>query len=180
LINFFANTSITSKQQQQEKFIKMSVIPVDKLSVFPLGGVDKCIASCDEQIVAIQKKVHNMKPYIIGQMVMMKLYDWEEYVKVCKEAPKLDKVRDYENDIKLIKVEKMMWNALKNNRHRVIFKHILSKYDELMRQSYDINSNMVLNGIQAEGDYLDYCREKRDHRECMRKMCSAGFQGYLE
>ena len=158
----------------------MSVIPVDKLSVFPLGGVDKCIASCDEQIVAIQKKVHNMKPYIIGQMVMMKLYDWEEYVKVCKEAPKLDKVRDYENDIKLIKVEKMMWNALKNNRHRVIFKHILSKYDELMCLSYDICSNMVMNGIQAEGYYLDYCKSSLDQREFIRKMCSFGYRGHLE
>ena len=158
----------------------MSVIPVDKLSVFPLGGVDKCIASCDEQIVAIQKKVHNMKPYIIGQMVMMKLYDWEEYVKVCKEAPKLDKVRDYENDIKLIKVEKMMWNALKNNRHRVIFKHILSKYDELMCLSYDICSNMVMNGIQAEGDYLDYCKSSLDQREFIRKMCCVGNQGFLK
>ena len=158
----------------------MSVIPVDKLSVFPLGGVDKCIASCDEQIVAIQKKVHNMKPYIIGQMVMMKLYDWEEYVKVCKEAPKLDKVRDYENDIKLIKVEKMMWNALKNNRHRVIFKHILSKYDELMCLSYDIAGNMVLNGIQVEGEYLDYCKSSLDQREFIRKMCSFGYRGHLE
>ena len=153
----------------------MSVIPVDKLSVFPLGVVDVCIAECDEHIAYIQIELDNMRPYIIGQMVMAKLYD-----KDFTEAPKMIYVKDYENNIKLKKVEKMMLNAFKNNRHRVIFKHILSKYDELMRQSYDINSNMVLNGIQAEGDYLDYCREKRDHRECMRKMCSAGFQGYLE
>jgi hypothetical protein len=153
----------------------MSVIPVDKLSVFPLGVVDVCIAECDEHIAYIQIELDNMKPYIIGQMVMAKLYD-----KDFTEAPKMIYVKDYENNIKLKKVEKMMLNAFKNNRQRVIFKHILSKYDELMRQSYDINSNMVLNGIQAEGDYLDYCREKRDHRECMRKMCSAGFQGYLE
>jgi hypothetical protein len=153
----------------------MSVIPVDKLSVFPLGVVDVCIAECDEEIAYIQIELDNMRPYIIGQMVMAKLYD-----KDFTEAPKMIYVKDYENNIKLKKVEKMMLNAFKNNRQRVIFKHILSKYDELMRQSYDINSNMVLNGIQAEGDYLDYCREKRDHRECMRKMCSAGFQGYLE
>jgi hypothetical protein len=153
----------------------MSVIPVDKLSVFPLGVVDVCIAECDEHIAYIQIELDNMRPYIIGQMVMAKLYD-----KDFTEAPKMIYVKDYENNIKLKKVEKMMLNAFKNNRQRVIFKHILSKYDELMRQSYDINSNMVLNGIQAEGDYLDYCREKRDHRECMRKMCSAGFQGYLE
>ena len=153
----------------------MSVIPVDKLSVFPLGVVDVCIAECDEHIAYIQIELDNMRPYIIGQMVMAKLYD-----KDFTEAPKMIYVKDYENNIKLKKVEKMMLNAFKNNRQRVIFKHILSKYDELMRQSFDINSNMVLNGIQAEGDYLDYCREKRDHRECMRKMCSAGFQGYLE
>ena len=153
----------------------MSVIPVDKLSVFPLGKLDVCIAECDEHIAYIQIELDNMRPYIIGQMVMAKLYD-----KDFTEAPKMIYVKDYENNIKLKKVEKMMLNAFKNNRQRVIFKHILSKYDELMRQSYDINSNMVLNGIQAEGDYLDYCREKRDHRECMRKMCSAGFQGYLE
>ena len=159
----------------------MSVFQVEKYKLFyTLDFIDKCIASCDEQIVAIQKKVHNMKPYIIGQMVMMKLYDGEEYVKVCKEAPKLDKVREYENDIKLIKVEKMMWNAFKNNSKKDIFKHILSKYDELMCLSYDILGDMVMNGIQAEGDYLDYCKSSLDNREFIRKMCCAGYRGYLE
>ena len=124
----------------------MSVIPVDKLSVFPLGVVDVCIAECDEHIAYIQIELDNMRPYIIGQMVMAKLYD-----KDFTEAPKMIYVKDYENNIKLIKVEKMMWNAFKNNSKKDIFKHILSKYDELMCLSYDIAGNMVLNGIQVEG-----------------------------
>ena len=148
--------------------------------VFPVEKVNECIACCDERIASAQSKLDNWKPYACVMGLMAKLYDKEEDVKVFTEAPQMDNVKELTNVIKLIKVEKMMWNALKNNSNKDLFKHILSKYDELMCLSYDISGDMVLNGIRVEGDYLEYCKSSLDHREVMRKMCSAGFQGYLE
>ena len=149
------------------------------MSVFPVEKVNECIASCDERIASVQSKLDNWKPYASVMGLMAKLIR-EEDVKVFTEAPQMDNVKTYENNIKLIKVEKMMWNAFKNNSKKDIFKHILSKYDELMCLSYDICSNMVMNGIQAEGDYLDYCKSSLDQREFIRKMCSFGYRGHLE
>jgi hypothetical protein len=112
--------------------------------------------------------------------LMAEIYDKDEDKKVFTESPQLDNVKNYENNIKLIKVEKMMWNAFKNNGKKEIFKHILAKYDELMNVSYDISGNMVMNGVQPEGEYIDYCKESLEQREFIRKMCCAGFRGHLE
>jgi hypothetical protein len=150
------------------------------MSVFPVEKVNECIASCDERIASVQSKLDNWKPYAGVMGLMAKLYDKEEDVKVFTEAPQMDNVKTYENNIKIIKVEKMMWNAFKNNSKKDIFKHILSKYDELMCLSYDIAGNMVLNGIQVEGEYLDYCKSSLDQREFIRKMCCVGNQGFLK
>jgi hypothetical protein len=94
--------------------------------------INECIASCDERIASVQSKLDNWKPYAGVMGLMAKLYDKDEDKKVFTESPQLDNVKNYENNIKLIKVEKMMWNAFKNNGKKEIFKHILAKYDELM------------------------------------------------
>jgi len=148
--------------------------------MFPISSLNKCIASCDERIASVQSKLDNWKPYAGVMGLMAEIYDKDEDKKVFTESPQLDKVKNYENNIKLIKVEKMMWNAFKNNGKKEIFKHILAKYDELMNVSYDISGNMVMNGVQPEGEYIDYCKESLEQREFIRKMCCAGFRGHLE
>ena len=148
--------------------------------MFPISSLNKCIASCDERIASVQSKLDNWKPYAGVMGLMAKLYDKDEDKKVFSESPQLDKVKNYENNIKLIKVEKMMWNAFKNNGKKEIFKHILTKYDELMNVSYDISGNMVMNGVQPEGEYIDYCKESLEQREFIRKMCCVGYRGHLE
>ena len=148
--------------------------------MFPISSLNKCIASCDERIASVQSKLDNWKPYAGVMGLMAKIYDKDEDKKVFSESPQLDKVKNYENNIKLIKVEKMMWNAFKNNGKKEIFKHILTKYDELMMVSYDISGNMVMNGVQPEGVYIDYCKESLEQREFIRKMCCVGYRGHLE
>ena len=148
--------------------------------MFPISSLNKCIASCDERIASVQSKLDKWKPYAGVMGLMEKLYDKDEDKKVFSESPQLDKVKNYENNIKLIKVEKMMWNAFKNNGKKEIFKHILTKYDELMMVSYDISGNMVMNGVQPEGEYIDYCKESLEQREFIRKMCCVGYRGHLE
>jgi hypothetical protein len=113
--------------------------------------------------------------------LMEGIYDKDDDKKIFTEAPQLDKVKNYKNDIILIKVEKMMYNAMKNNNcNKEIYKHILKKYDELMCVSYDISANMSKNGVELEGEYLEYCKKSLDQREFIRKMCSVGYGGNLE
>ena len=147
----------------------------------PVSKINLCIASCDERIASVQLKLNDWKPYELMMGLMEKIHDKEEDKKVFSEAPHREETKNYENNIKLINVEKLMWNALKNkNAKKEIFKHILAKYDDLIRVSYDMSGNMVFNGIAKEGDYLSYCKESLDQREFIRKMCCVGYGGYLE
>ena len=147
--------------------------------MFPIEKLNECIASCDERIASVQSKLDNWKPYAGVMGLIAKLYDKDEDKNVFTESPQLDNVKNYENNIKLIKVEKMMWNAFKNNGKKEIFKHILAKYDELMIVSYDISGNMVMNGVAPEGEHLDYCKQSLEQREFIRKMCCVGYRGDL-
>ena len=147
--------------------------------MFPIESLNECIASCDKRIASVQSKLDNWKPYDGVMGLMAKLYDKDEDKNVFTESPQLDNVKNYENNIKLIKVEKMMWNAFKNNGKKEIFKHILAKYDELMIVSYDISGNMVMNGVAPEGEHLDYCKQSLEQREFIRKMCCVGYRGDL-
>ena len=147
--------------------------------MFPIENLNECIASCDDRIASVQSKLDNWKPYDGVMGLMAKLYDKDEDKNVFTESPQLDNVKNYENNIKLIKVEKMMWNAFKNNGKKEIFKHILAKYDELMIVSYDISGNMVMNGVAPEGEHLDYCKQSLEQREFIRKMCCVGYRGDL-
>ncbi len=148
--------------------------------MFPIEKLNECIASCDERIASVQSKLDKWKPYAGVMGLMANLYDKDEDKKVFTESPQLDNVKNYENTIKLIKVEKMMWNAFKNkNSKKEIFKHILAKYDEVMSVSYDISGNMVMNNIAPEGEHLDYCKQSLEQREFIRKMCCVGYGGHL-
>ena len=147
----------------------------------PVSKINELISSCDERMAKIEVKMNAWKPYEMMMGLMEKIHDKEEDKKVFSEAPHREETKNYENSIKLINVEKMMWNAMKNkNARKEIFKHILAKYDELMRVSYDISGNMVFNEIAKEGDYISYCKGSLDQREFIRKMCCVGYGGYLE
>jgi len=132
------------------------------------------IADCDERIAYLQSKIGSWSAYtgVLGLMgTIMKCDD----KKVFSEAPQLDNVKCYKNNMSLVKTEKMIYTALLNpNSNKKIFKMLLSKYDELMGVSYDISGNMVINGVVPEGEHLDYCKESLTQREYIRKMCSSG------
>ena len=107
----------------------------------PVSKINELISSCDERMAKIEVKMNAWKPYEMMMGLMEKIHDKEEDKKVFSEAPHREETKNYENSIKLINVEKMMWNAMKNkNARKEIFKHILAKYDELMRVSYALVS----------------------------------------
>ena len=164
------------------EIIKMSDIQeneIHRLNI-PVSELNKLIASCDERIASVQAQLDTWKPYEMMMGLMEHIHDKEEDKKVFSEAPHREETKNNENNIKLISVEKMMWNAMKNNSRREIFKHILAKYDELLLVSYDLSGNMVVNEILQEGKYLSFCKESLEQREFIRKMCCVGYGGYLE
>ena len=138
--------------------------------------IDNGIASCDERIASLQEKIDSWKGYKGVMGLMENLFSNEDDKNVFRYAPEMDNVKNYENNIKLVRTEKLIYTSLRNtNSKKEIFKILLAKYDELMGISYDISGNMVRNGIVVEGDHIDYCKSSLDQREYIRKICCIGY-----
>ena len=138
------------------------------------------LANCDERIASLQNKIDDWSGYK-AMMRLMESISNNEDKKVFAEAPNLEQVKNLENCVKLVKVEKLIVTALNNpNSKRDIFKAFLKKYDDLMCLSYDISGNLVETGLVLEGEYIDYCKSSLDQREFIRDMCSRGNRGYLK
>lgn len=126
--------------------------------------INECIKSCDERISSIQEKLNEWIVY--GKVLNIVSFDLETKYQ--------DKLKNYENNIKLIKTEKIIYNALMKGNNSELFPKLLARYDELMGVSYDLSGNMVITGLVVEGDYLDYCKQSLDQREYIRTICSIG------
>ena len=138
------------------------------------------LANCDERIASLQNKIDDWRGYT-AMMKLMESISNNENKKVFAEAPHLEEVKCLENNLQLVKVEKLIVTALDNpNSKRDIFKAFLKKYDDLMCLSYDISGNLVETGLILEGEHIDYCKSSLDQREFIRVMCSRGYKGYLE
>jgi hypothetical protein len=144
--------------------------------MFSKQVLDNMNASCDERIASLQEKLDNWKAYKGVMGLMENLFSNEDDKNVFRYSPQMDNVKNYENNIKLVKTEKLIYTSLRNtNSKKEIFKMFLAKYDELLSNSYDISGNMVRNGIIVEGDHIDYCKNSLDQREYIRKICCVGY-----
>jgi hypothetical protein len=126
--------------------------------------INKCIESCDERISSVQEKLNSWLVY--GKVLGIASFELEIKYQ--------DKIKNYENNIKLIKTEKIIYNALMKSNNRELFSKLLNKYDELMGVSYDLSGNMVITGLNMEGDHLEYCKQSLDQREYIMKLCVFG------
>jgi hypothetical protein len=135
------------------------------MSVFTPEMIANCVSSCDERIASVQEKLNSWRIY--GKV--LSLVDLEMDTKYQ------EKIKNYENNIKLIQTEKLLYKTLANPKSaRAIFPKLLSKYDELMGLSYDLSGNMVVTGLSPEGDHLEYCSSSLKQREYIRKLCLYG------
>jgi len=83
-------------------------------------------------------------------------------------------MKNYENNIQLIKVERLIYQALAKSGNGAIFPKLFQKYSDLMGISYDISGNMVrLDGVE-EQEYLEYCASSLKQREYIQKLCLYG------
>lgn len=126
--------------------------------------IAKCIASCDERIEIQENKLGAWKNYNkILDLVNMEMDN--KHKQICQ---------NYENNIKLIKVEKMVYQNLLKTNNKAIFSKLLAKYDELMGVSYDISGNLVMLGSEKEGDHLQFCKDSLEQRKFLEILCNYG------
>ena len=145
------------------------------MSCFTPEILTKSRDSCDVRIAAVEERLAGWKPYQMGMKLAEMLYEKEEDKEFFRNAPNQDNIKKDENFIRIIKTEKLIYNALGNPKTKAsMFPILLAKYDELMGLSYDISGNMVLNDVMLEGEHLDYCKESLDQREFIKKVCFVG------
>ena len=83
-------------------------------------------------------------------------------------------IKLYENTVKIVKVEKMVYEAILNKTNKRIFPILLSKYDELTTQHFEINSDMVNAGGLDTQSYYDDCKTSMETREMIKVFCEMG------
>ena len=122
------------------------------------------MASCDERIESLEDKI-----------LECRIYDTVITLLELKNNKYDVKIKNFENSIKLVKTEKMLYKALVNDKSpKEIFSILLNKYDELMNVSYDISGNMVNTGLNQENDHLEFCKESLNQREYIKMLCEYG------
>lgn len=126
--------------------------------------IAKCIASCDERIGEQERKLLGWKNYNkILDLVNLEMAEKHKQI-----------YQNYENNIKLIKVEKLIYQSLLKTNNQAIFPKLLAKYDELMGVSYDISGNLVMTGMEQEASHIDFCKISLEQRKYIEVLCNYG------
>lgn len=114
--------------------------------LFDKDTINTVMTSCEERITSIQ----------------------QQFVK------EPDKHEHHTNNIKLVELEKVIYQSLTKQNNSSLFPMLLRKYEELMEMSYQIAEDMVKNGVIKETSYLDYCKESLEQRDYIKKLCMYG------
>ncbi len=105
---------------------------------------------------------------------MLRLAQSEEEKKTCDTLKNDSHIKlNAENALKLVRVEKMIYVALTRNGNNALFPRLLAKYDELMRESYQLAEDRVQEGLK-EDSYLNYCADSLGQRNYIKAMCDYG------
>ena len=139
----------------------------------------ECIQSCNRRMDSIQSRMDSVNLYKNVLSLAGGIYEKEEDKSIFKMETKYeDELQSCEKDIKTINVERLIYNALLKKLdgvdNRALFPRLLAKYDELIVDNMDISNNMVQNGIVAESEYLEFCRESVHQREYIKRICNYG------
>ena len=78
------------------------------------------------------------------------------------------KLENYKNNIQLINVEKLIYNALLKNNSTIFIK-LLDKYDTLLAKSYELGIEMMSND-----EFMEYYNGSLKQREYISKLCIVG------
>jgi hypothetical protein len=113
---------------------------------FDTDTINTVMTSCDERITSMQQQ------FLIEP----------------------DEHENHTNNIKLVEVEKVIYQSLTKQNNSSLFPMLLRKYDDLMEMSYQIAENMVKNGVTKETTYLEFCKKSLEQRDYIKKLCMYG------
>jgi hypothetical protein len=135
-------------------------INIEKL----LDCCNTAIADCDNRIADVKNSIADLKVcWTVRKFISESQREmWYNL-----------KIQNYENTIKMIQTEKIIYNALLKGNSG-LFPKLLERYDELLSNSCEFGNQFVTNGLALEGDYLDYCKESVEQRNYISQICFVG------
>ena len=120
-----------------------------------------------ESIKECDERIKNLQELILPKNAWVYLSSSQEYTEF-----QIDMSMQYlDNDIKLAKIEKLIYNAMNSSSKNKIAPMLLSKFDELMSLTYDISGNLVSTGCRKEGVHIEYCKDTLKRREYIKMLC---------
>ena len=133
------------------------------------------LVSCDERIASCQARIDRWGPYHMMMKLMMDTYDTQEDKDVFDNPKGMEQIANYENNMKLVKTEKLIYQALLNNKtNKAIFPLLLAKYDEYMIESYEMGEILTQKGISPEQEHIEFCKNSLTQRKYIKKCCDYG------
>lgn len=141
---------------------------------FDMEAVMVCLENCDKRIAKAQSEILAWEKNTNVLLRMEQFANTEHELSICEKLrPELSIKRNWENNLKLIRVEKLIYISLTQSGNNALFPRLLARYDELMRESYDLVSDRVQEGLQ-EDLYLKYCKLTLGQRDYIKAMCDYG------
>jgi hypothetical protein len=141
--------------------------------IFPNEFLSEVIPHCDERIATAQSKLDSCNKLLL---FLAGIHEQDEDNTVFKmEANKVfHKIKQLKNNIQLVKVEKVIYQALGKNNNGALFPKLLQKYSDLMADSYELSGNMVKLNAVEEQEHLVYCAKSLKQRDYIERLCLYG------
>jgi hypothetical protein len=135
---------------------------------------------CDEGIASAKEGLDEMLTLRKDVIEIIETENREVERISIRESRALDgadvSIKEFETNIKLLKIEKMIYNALKNTKSdRAIYKKLQDKYAEAMVELIELSSQQVSLGLRGEGTYLDFCNKIKEDKKIIDIICQYGF-----
>ena len=135
---------------------------------------------CDEGIASAKENLNEMITLRKEVIEIIETENREVERIPSRESRALDgadvSIKEFETNIKLLKIEKMIYNALKNTKSdRAIYKKLQDKYAEAMVDLIELSSQQVSLGLRGEGNYLDFCNKIKKDKNFIDIICQYGF-----
>ena len=84
-------------------------------------------------------------------------------------------IKWYENQIKAVRVEKLLYQSLYiNSNNSRLFPLLLSKYSTLLTDDCELASELVNCDAIDMNTYMEYCKENVEQYDYVKKICKFG------
>ncbi len=136
----------------------------------------RAVNSCDERIANAQSEIAESKQIIrLRGIIRDEFEDDGVAVDSSIDTKHGLRIKNRENDIKLLKIEKMLYIAVnKPNTPKALFNIYCEKYAEVLTESIEWAESMVKTGIVEENEYLEMCNVGKRQKSHIDRVCDMG------